>query len=89
MNIKNTKQEFLSELCKLLRMTTNLGAGNALKELRYVKDEENDEWAVPIFEDGTGEPCKAWPTGYYAVFITGDNNMGILSDVWNHFAKYY
>ena len=33
------KQEILTAICETLRLTRNAGTGNALKEIRYVKDD--------------------------------------------------
>ena len=78
------RQEFLDEIVKLLRMTSGAGhpENNPLKEIKIVTKEYGMEFARPIFEDGTGE------NGYYDVCIDGDNNMGVLYDVFNKFVKH-
>ena len=88
---REDKQAFCNALCRLLRMTRNLGdpINNALAELRYVVDEHGNEYVVPVFEDGAGEPDERNSHGYYAVGVSGDNCMGILADVFNGFIKYY
>lgn len=80
------KQEILTAICETLRLTRNAGTGNALKEIRYVKDNYG-EYAVPIFENGNGEPDEYCPHGYYAVNITGDSGTAIIYDITNQFIR--
>ena len=76
------RKEFCNKLCELLQMTKCAGApeSNPLKELRFIETEYG-EIVRPVFEDGIGE------NGYYDVNVSGDSNMGILYDVFNHFIK--
>ena len=80
------KKEFCDKLCELLRMTSNLGSdvNNPLIELRYIKKDNGVEIVRPLF---TSDPERN--DGYYDVNITGDNCMGILSDVYTKFIKHY
>ena len=83
------KQDICDAICEALRHTSAAGSpgNNALKEIRYVKMENGDEYAVPIFEDGNGEPSECFPKGYYAINITGDSGIGIWLDVTNQFIR--
>lgn len=80
------KKEFCNKLCELLRMTTNLGSekNNPLVELRYIKKDNGDEFVRPLF---ASDPERS--DGYYDVNVTGDNCMGILTDVYTKFIKHY
>lgn len=84
---RENKQKILNAICEALRTTENLGTGNALKEIRYVVKENGDEYAVPIFEDGNGEPCSYFPNGYYAVNISGSNGVGMWIDITERFVR--
>ena len=81
--MKENKAEFCKSLCETLRLTSAAGdpLSNPLVELRYIKKEDGSEIVRPIFEDGTGN------SGYYDVNVSGDSNIGILYDVFNHFIK--
>lgn len=81
------KQKILDAICKALRLTRNAGGGNALKEIRYVKD-KGGEYAIPIFENGNGEPNEYCPYGYYGVNITGDSGTAIFKDITEQFISY-
>ena len=81
------KQEILNAICEALKLTRNAGSGNALKEIRYMED-GGREYAVPIFENGTGEPDECCPHGYYAVNITGDSGTAIFKDITKQFIDY-
>ena len=80
------KAEFCNKLCELLRMTGNLGSqtSNPIVELRYIKKDNGDEIVRPLFKS---DPNRS--DGYYDVNVTGDNCMGILTDVYNHFIKHF
>lgn len=78
------KQEILNAICAALRLTRNAGTGNALMEIRYMED-KGSEYAIPIFENGNGEPDKYYPHGYYAVNITGDSGTAIFNDISRQF----
>lgn len=80
------KEEFCNKLCELLRMTSNLGDDryNSLVALKYYKKENGDEYVSPRFKN---DPDR--DDGYYDVYVSGDNCMGILQDVWERFAKRY
>ena len=82
--MEENKQEILNVICEALRLTRNAGSGNALKEIRYIED-EGGEYAVPIFENGNGEPDEYCPHGYYGVNITGDSGTAIFKDITNQF----
>lgn len=84
---RENKQEILNAICEALRLTSNAGRGNALKEIRYIED-KGREYAVPIFENGTGEPDEYCPHGYYAVNITGDSGTAIFKDITKQFIDY-
>lgn len=81
-------QTTLTALCDTLRTTIPAGGpnGNPLIEIRYMVD-GNEEYAVPIFEDGTGEPNEHCPHGYYGVNISGDSAYGALIDVFKNFCQ--
>lgn len=81
MGRKENKAKFLESLKNTLLLTNAAGYGNPLKELRYIKLDNGDEFVRPIFEDGTGE------NGYYDVDISGDSNIGILYDVVKNFCR--
>ena len=80
------KQEILNAICAALRVTRNAGTGNALKEIRYMED-KGREYAVPIFENGNGEPNEYCPHGYYGVNITGDSGTAIFMDITERFIR--
>lgn len=84
--MNENKQLILDKLCETLRLTAAAGTGNPLKELRYVKD-GYDEYAIPVFEDGTGEPTATHPHGYYAVNISCDSGIAIVMDVVKQFVR--
>ena len=75
------KQEILTAICEALRKTSNAGTGNALKEIRYIRKENGEEIARPIFEDGAGE------SGYYDIYVTGDSGTAMFIDVAKQFVK--
>lgn len=81
------KQAILNAICDALRLTDNAGKGNALKEIRYMVDEDGNEYAVPIFETGAGEPDEYYPHGYYGVNITADSGTAMFKDVVNCFVN--
>lgn len=83
------KRDICNAICEALRKTRTfgLGCGNELVEIRYVKKKNGREFAVPIFEDGDGEPNESYPHGYYAVNITGDSGIAIWIDITNNFVK--
>ena len=85
---EENKQVILDKLCEAFRMTRHFGypEGNPLKEIRYEKY-GYDEYAVPIFDDGSGEPNEYYPKGYYAVNITGDSGIAIIEDVVKQFVR--
>lgn len=84
--MKEDKKEICNKLCELLRMTRNFGDDryNSLKELRYVVN-GSEEFVVPIFKDGTGEPNEHFPNGYYAVNVTADSGVSLILDVMKKF----
>lgn len=77
------KQTVCTAICIALRTTDAAGLpdNNPLKEIRYMKKDNGDEIARPIFEDGCGED------GYYDVNITGDSGIGIWLDITNQFIR--
>lgn len=79
--IMEDKQEILTAICEALRKTSNAGTGNALKEIRYIRKENGEEIARPIFEDGAGE------SGYYDIYVTGDSGTAMFIDVAKQFVK--
>lgn len=83
------KRAICNAICEALRKTRafGLGCGNELVEIRYVKHKNGKEFAVPIFEDGDGEPDELYPYGCYAVSITGDSGIAIWIDITNNFVK--
>ncbi len=82
-----SKATVCKAICDALRTTSALGSGNALREIRYVKRDDGEEYAIPIFENGNGEPNEYWENGYYAVRITGDSGLGIWKDVTERFVN--
>ena len=84
--MKENKTEFCNKLCELLQMTSNLGSeiNNPVVELRYIQKDNGDEIVRPLFKSNPDRD-----DGYYDVNVTGDNCMGILADVYNHFIKHY
>lgn len=83
------KKAICNAICEALRETRTfgIGCGNKLAEIRYVRENNGREFAVPIFEDGDGEPNESYPHGYYAVNITGDSGIAIWIDITNNFVK--
>ena len=83
------KQEICNAICEALRHTSAAGSpgNNALKEIRYIVADNGDEYAVPIFENGNGEPNMYSPHGYYAVNISGDSGIGMWIDITNQFVR--
>ena len=81
------KANICRAICDALNMTSKFGFGNALKEIRYVKEEDGEEWAIPVFENGNGEPNENWTHGYYGVRITADSGVGIWLDITEHFVR--
>ena len=79
------KKRMCELLTELVRETTGTD-GNSLKELRWVV-EGNEEWIVPVFEDGSGEPNKHWPHGYYAVNVSGRSSYGAFLTVIERFIR--
>lgn len=87
--MNENKRVILEKIADVLRNTSAAGPlnnGNALVTIEYMED-KCEEWAVPIFEDGTGEPCEEFPHGYYAVNITADSGVAILMDVTHQFVE--
>lgn len=87
--IEENKQDICDVICEALRHTSAAGSeiNNALKEIRYVVDDNGNEYAVPIFENGNGEPNMYSPHGYYAVNITGSSGIGMWIDITEHFVR--
>ena len=88
---KENKQEFLNALCALIQMTRASGGidNNPLEEIQY-QCEDGEEYAIPIFRDGAGDPKNYYgmcPHGYYGVNIWGRSNIGILIDIVNKFVR--
>ena len=83
------KKDFCEKLCLLLRETEHFGSldNNPLAELRYKMCKNGDEFVIPVFTNGSGEPNRNYPNGYYAINVTGDSNIAILTDVVNHFTS--
>lgn len=79
-------QATLTLLCDVFRSTRAGGSDNALKEIRVLRD-GNSTYAVPVFEDGTGEPNEYFPHGYYAVNISGDSAICAVFEVVEKFAR--
>lgn len=75
------KQAFLNEFVKLLQMTELFGdeRNNRLVELRYLRNEHNDEIVRPIFEDGTGED------GWYDIRVNMDSCSAMIGDIYKQF----
>lgn len=82
--MEENKAVFLNELCELLKKTRALGdpRGNPLSKIEYVVNENGEEFARPIFEDGTGKD------GWYDVCITGDSCIAILTDLSRFYSRY-
>lgn len=78
LRIEERKQAICDALCETLRLTTNAGTGNALKELRYLSEPDT---VRPIFEDGTGED------GYYDINVAMDSGTAMIVDIVNQFVK--
>lgn len=78
MRFYEDKQAICDKLCEALRLTSNAGTGNALKELRYIPE---IEMVRPIFEDGTGE------NGWYDVNVNMDSGTAMIVDIANHFIR--
>jgi len=89
MFVVEDKQDICDAICEALRHTGAAGSpgGNALKEIRYVREDNGDEFAIPIFEDGTGEPSVYSPHGYYGVNISGDSGIGMWIDITRQFVQ--
>ena len=87
--IEEDKQDICNALCEALRHTSAAGSeiNNALKEIRYVVTEKGDEYAIPVFEDGVGEPNDYMPYGWYGVNITGCSGIGIWIDITEKFVR--
>ncbi|MBQ1296757.1 MAG: hypothetical protein IIY21_22120 [Clostridiales bacterium] len=77
------KQRICDAFCATIRMTSNGGRGNALKELRYIPEGNGhySEVVRPIFEDGTGED------GYYDVNVACDSGTALIMDITNQFVR--
>ena len=77
------KQEICTAICNALRTTNAAGnpLNNALTEIQYIKCDNGDEIARPIFADGSGK------SGYYDVNISGDSGIGIWLDITNQFVR--
>lgn len=89
---KENKQEFLNALCALIQMTRASGGkeNNPLAEIRYQKCDDGDEYAMPIFQNGSGDPKEHYgmcPHGYYGVNIYGRSNIAVLMDVVEKFVR--
>lgn len=76
--VREDKQAICDALCETLRLTSNAGKGNALRELRYIPE---IEMVRPIFEDGTGED------GWYDVNVAMDSGTAMILDIANHFIR--
>lgn len=81
--MREDKQAICDALCATLRLTTNAGSDNALKELRYIKDGNGlyTEVVRPVFEDGTGED------GYYDINVSWDSGTAMIVDIANQFIR--
>ena len=77
------KQAICDAFCEVLRMTSNAGSGNALKELRYIPEGNGkySEVVRPIFEDGTGED------GWYDINVSMDSGTSMIVDIVNQFVS--
>lgn len=77
------KQVICDKVCEALRLTSNAGTGNALKELRYMPEGNGhySEVVRPIFEDGTGED------GWYDINVAMDSGTSVIVDIANQFIK--
>lgn len=75
------KQAICEALCATLRMTSNGGGRNALKELKYMPEGNGryTEAVRPIFEDGTGE------NGWYDINVAMDSGTAMISDIVRQF----
>lgn len=75
------KQAICTAFCEVLRMTSNAGTGNALKELRYMPEGNGrySEAVRPIFEDGTGE------NGWYDINVAMDSGTAMIADIARQF----
>ena len=76
---RENKQAILDAICAALRLTDNAGRGNALTEIRYIKNANGTEIARPIFENGAGDD------GWYDINITADSGTAIFKDVTRQF----
>lgn len=87
--IVEDKQDICNAICEALRHTSAAGSpgNNALKEIRYAQTDNGDEYAIPIFEDGSGEPNIYAPYGYYSINITGSSGIGIWIDITERFVR--
>ena len=83
---KENKEEFCNKFCELLRMTSNLGNDNynSLVALKYFKDDKGEEFVSPRWKNNPDRD-----DGYYDIRVTGDNCMGILTDVFERFVRKY
>lgn len=79
------KQESLNKICEVIRYLTK-GDANPLREIRHIIYNGN-EYAVPVFEDGAGEPNQYYPEGYYAVNITANSELWNLVAIVESFVK--
>ena len=91
-NGKENKQEFLNALCALIQMTSASGGedNNPLAEIRYQECDNGREYAIPIFQNGSGDPNEhhgMCPHGYYGVNISMNSNIAVLMDVVKHFVR--
>ena len=77
------KQAICDSMCATIRMTSNGGRGNALKELRYIPEGNGhfSEVVRPIFENGAGED------GYYDINVAMDSGTAMIMDITNQFIR--
>ena len=75
------KQLFLNKLVEALQETEVFGdtRNNMLVELRYLRDEHNNEIVRPILADGTGSD------GWYDINVNLDSCTGMLNDISKQF----
>lgn len=81
--MRENKQEICNAFCEALRLTTNAGGSNALKELRYLPEGNGiySEVVRPIFENGCGED------GYYDVNVSCDSGTAMIYDIVRQFVN--
>lgn len=82
--MREDKQAICDALCMVLRMTSNAGTDNRLRELRYLPNREGgkyEETVRPVFEDGTGED------GWYDVNVSSDSGTAMICDIANQFIR--